>query len=175
MSILTAETCETCRSKPARWRASRGRESWVVCNGCKAQARKNRRSEVSYVELDRRREPVPSVFTGQDLTKPADLPSLFDPMTPVTDPIVRTDDPWTSHVAAERIEPKRGTRKALVLAVLQAAAGEWVDGAALTRPEVGGSEGLRRLRELRTAHGWPIERRPNPASATAWQYRLEPR
>lgn len=86
-------------------------------------------------------------------------------------PIVRATDPWTSHVAADRIEPSRGTRKAAVLAVLQAA-GDWVDGSLLTLPNVGGSEGLRRLRELRDADGWPIERRPHPESATAWQYRL---
>lgn len=35
-----------------------------------------------------------------------------------------------------------------------------------------GPEGLRRLRELVT-DGWRIQKRPNPRSATAWQYRLE--
>lgn len=87
-------------------------------------------------------------------------------------PIVATDDPWSSHVAASRIEPVRGTRKAAVLVALREARGGWVDGSSIATAEVGGSEGLRRLRELREADGWPIERRPSPSSATSWQYRL---
>lgn len=87
-------------------------------------------------------------------------------------PIVRTDDPANSHVAAERIHPKRGSRKSLVLEALRSAGGDgWVDGTALETPEVGGSQGTRRLRELR-ADGWAIEARPHPTSDTAWQYRL---
>lgn len=87
-------------------------------------------------------------------------------------PIVRHDDPASAHLAAERIQPKRGTRKAAVIRFLQAANGEWVDGYAIASPDVGGSEGLRRLRELRRDDGWPIEERPHPTSATSWQYRL---
>ena len=68
------------------------------------------------------------------------------------------------------IAPRHGTRQQLVLAYLQARPGQWVDGFALASPEVGGSEGLKRLRELRAA-GWPIEKRPKPHSE-AWQYRL---
>ena len=40
-------------------------------------------------------------------------------------------------------------RKAQVLKVLQNAEGEWVGGPSLCNQAVGGSEGLRRLRELR--------------------------
>ncbi len=87
-------------------------------------------------------------------------------------PIGRNSDPWTSKLAAERIEPKRETRKAKVLALLRAANGDWVDGHDIASPGVGGSEGLRRLRELRADNGWPIERRPHPQHDTSWQYRL---
>jgi hypothetical protein len=85
--------------------------------------------------------------------------------------IVRESDPPTAHLAAERIQPKRGTRKALVLACLTGAGGDWVDGVIIATPEIGGSEGIRRLRELRD-DGWNIETRPHPQSETAWQYRL---
>jgi hypothetical protein len=86
-------------------------------------------------------------------------------------PIVGSDDPWESHVAAERIQPQRDTRKFHVLRALRRRHGEWLPGHVFTQPEVGGSEGLRRLRELR-ADGWPIERRPSPKSASSWEYRL---
>lgn len=87
-------------------------------------------------------------------------------------PIVGTNDPWPSHVAALRVMPTVGTRKALVLARLQATPGVWVSGVELATAEIGGSEGLKRLRELRGEDGWPIEERPDPSSKTAWQYRL---
>lgn len=86
-------------------------------------------------------------------------------------PIAGASDPATSHIAAERIEPQRDTRKAAVLEYLRAASGGWVDGSDIATAEVGGSEGLRRLRELKD-EGWLIDRRPHPTSATAWQYRL---
>jgi len=79
------------------------------------------------------------------------------------------------------------TRKERVLAVLEAAAAGgvvvvngsqiphdegWVNGHELTRPDVGGSEGLRRLRELK-ADGHDIEMRPHPVHGrTSRQYRL---
>ena len=47
-------------------------------------------------------------------------------------------------------------RKARVLALLKAHQGRWIKGSAICHPDIGGSEGLRRLRELR-ADGWPIE------------------
>lgn len=87
-------------------------------------------------------------------------------------PIARSDDPWSAKLAAARVEPSRGTRKAAVLALLRSANGSWVDGSDIATADVGGSEGLRRLRELREADGWPIERRPHPTRATSWQYRL---
>lgn len=50
----------------------------------------------------------------------------------------------------------------------------WVEGYALCHPAIGGSEGLRRLRELREL-GWSIERRLHPVKGrTAQQYRLDP-
>ncbi len=48
----------------------------------------------------------------------------------------------------------------------------WVDGPVLASGAIGGSEGLRRLRELRAA-GWPIEDRKHPQHGRAVrQYRL---
>jgi hypothetical protein len=50
----------------------------------------------------------------------------------------------------------------------------WVDGHVLCHPQIGGSEGLRRLRELR-ADGHRIERRHHPdKDRTDNQYRLVP-
>lgn len=64
------------------------------------------------------------------------------------------------------------SRREAVLSVLQAADGEWVNGTVLASAEVGGSEGLKRLRELR-ADGWPIEMRRHPdPDRTVRQYRL---
>lgn len=64
------------------------------------------------------------------------------------------------------------TRQEEVLKALADAHGEWVDGSTLATAEVGGSEGLKRLRELRAA-GWPIEERRHPdARRAVWQYRL---
>jgi hypothetical protein len=64
------------------------------------------------------------------------------------------------------------TRAKQVLHRLREAAGEWVDGTELANEEVGGSEGLKRLRELRL-EGWPIEERHHPSPRRAiWQYRL---
>lgn len=48
----------------------------------------------------------------------------------------------------------------------------WVNGYLLCHPKIGGSEGLRRLRELR-ADGHEIEMRPHPVEGrTSRQYRL---
>jgi hypothetical protein len=84
--------------------------------------------------------------------------------------LARVVDPPSSHGAAARIEPKTGTRMAKVLAYLTEHPG-WVNGEVLNTPEVGGSEGTRRLRELREL-GYDIQLRPNPHSDTAYQYRL---
>lgn len=104
--------------------------------------------------------------------------SLFDDDSAVSSspatcfgPIARHDDAANAVLAAQRIEPKLGTRRSKVLAALRRRIDEWVDGTYLETPEVGGSQGTRRARELRSA-GFPIELRPHPYSATAWQYRL---
>jgi hypothetical protein len=62
-----------------------------------------------------------------------------------------------------------GKRQRLVLNVLWD--GHWHDGPELTHPEVGGSEGLRRLRELREK-GYDIEMRKKAKGRTTRQYRL---
>lgn len=64
------------------------------------------------------------------------------------------------------------TRKEQVLEVLKARLGEWVDGTELANEAVGGSEGLKRLRELK-ADGWLIQKREHPAPGKdIYQYRL---
>ena len=94
---------------------------------------------------------------------------------PVTIPQVRqmaraTDPPSALHAAA-LAQPKVGTRKAKVLARLRFADGDWVAGEDIANPAVGGSEGLKRLRELR-ADGWPIEEKAPPDGEGMWWYRL---
>jgi hypothetical protein len=64
----------------------------------------------------------------------------------------------------------RPTRSQLVLAYLGDRMGTWVYGPELANASVGGSEGLRRVRELTDA-GWPIERRKR-AGRQGWEYRL---
>lgn len=95
--------------------------------------------------------------------------------TPVdTRKMARRSDPGTSKVAAERVAPALHSRQEEVLTRLRRAEGGWVDGDDMARPDCGGSEGKRRLRELREELGWPIEARPHPERATSWQYRLPP-
>lgn len=65
------------------------------------------------------------------------------------------------------------TRKERVLDTL--ADGEWHDGYDLCHPGVGGSEGLRRVRELR-AEGYSILKRlkpDRPEGSMVYQYRLD--
>ena len=64
------------------------------------------------------------------------------------------------------------TRKQQVLEYLAQNGNHWVDGTEIATPQVGGSEGLKRLRELR-AEGYPIltRRHPNP-NKDVYQYRL---
>lgn len=65
------------------------------------------------------------------------------------------------------------TRRQEVLARLMANFGEWVDGTQLATANIGGSEGLRRLRELAFDMGCEIDRRPHPDPCRdCWQYRL---
>lgn len=64
------------------------------------------------------------------------------------------------------------TRKAQVLRYLEQHADQWVDGPDLANAQVGGSEGLKRVRELR-ADGHRIITRPHPnRSRDVFQYRL---
>lgn len=64
------------------------------------------------------------------------------------------------------------TRKEQVLKRLMDDANEWVDGDQLATEKVGGSEGHRRLRELRTeGHDIRERRHPDPAR-DVWQYML---
>lgn len=95
-------------------------------------------------------------------------PPPTPPRRNVPPPIVRATDPVTSHQGAALIEPKRASRKGQVLAVLRDAGGGWVAGPTLCSAQVGGMEGLRRLRELRD-EGWPIEAR---VTDTGSVYRL---
>ena len=65
------------------------------------------------------------------------------------------------------------TRKQQVLAHLQSRLGQWVDGPDLATEEVGGSEGLRRLRELRLSGDHDIRERRHPdPDRDIWQYML---
>jgi hypothetical protein len=68
------------------------------------------------------------------------------------------------------------TRKEQVLAHLTEHIGTWVDGPALANEEVGGSEGLKRLRELRQERpDLVIKMRQHPdPERDIWQYRLVP-
>lgn len=114
----------------------------------------------------------PTLFGDDDGEDDDRRPTPENPV-PHPGPIVGRGDGANSHLAARRIEPKLGTRRRLVLDALRRAQGGWVDGTVLETSGCGGSQGTRRARELRAA-GWPIEIRPNPYSATAWQYRLIP-
>lgn len=64
------------------------------------------------------------------------------------------------------------TRKDQVLKVLRDNLGAWIDGTALANEEVGGSEGLKRLRELKN-EGHLIQMRKHPTPGRdIYQYRL---
>jgi hypothetical protein len=87
-----------------------------------------------------------------DAKERCNVEALFPPAKA----LARRTDPVTSREGAELIDPKRDTRRWQVLVYLRARLGSWVPSHEMCTVEVGGSEGLRRLRELRTA-GWPIE------------------
>jgi len=64
------------------------------------------------------------------------------------------------------------TRKDLVLRFLQTHGGEWINGTDIANEKVGGSEGLKRVRELR-AEGHRIITRPHPdRQFDQFQYKL---
>jgi|GEM_PF-4019140 len=70
---------------------------------------------------------------------------------------------------------KRNNARARVLTYLKEHEGQWVQGWELADPEIGGSEGLRRLRELRQLlkeQGYTIEKRRPFHEQTAWDYRM---
>ena len=100
--------------------------------------------------------------------RPGSLP-LKDMATRVHRNIARREDPVSAHLAAAVAEPRRGSRKALVLNYLRQREGMWVNGYDLATPDVGGSEGLRRVRELRS-EGHAIEVRLKP-DTEVFQYR----
>ena len=65
------------------------------------------------------------------------------------------------------------TRKQQVLSHLRARKGQWVDGPEIANEEVGGSEGHRRLRELRLdGYKIPMRKHPDPRR-DIWQYMLQ--
>ncbi|ADG06634.1 hypothetical protein [Kyrpidia tusciae] len=71
----------------------------------------------------------------------------------------------------------RRTRREAVWRFLTEHMGEWLDAHVIASPSVGGSEGLRRLRELRASlpPGFRIEKRRKRTEdgwAFTWQYRL---
>jgi hypothetical protein len=88
--------------------------------------------------------------------------------------LARTEDPVTSHEAAEAYVAAQAhkTRLGKVAAHLIANVGLWIDAVDFTAPDVGGFAGTRRLRELREEYGWPVETRRKPGSAVSWQHRL---
>ena len=64
------------------------------------------------------------------------------------------------------------TRKDKVLQLLRENLNVWIEGPEIANPEVGGSEGLKRVRELRE-EGHQIESKPHPnKKRDVWLYRL---
>jgi hypothetical protein len=104
--------CATCRNPHAEatWTASRGEESWPVCDSCQAQGtRLNRR--ISYVEAQR-----PLVTTS--IATPT--PNLIDTPTPY----VGHNHPPTAHLMQTKALPRSGTlRRAMAEALLAASDG----------------------------------------------------
>jgi hypothetical protein len=62
------------------------------------------------------------------------------------------------------------SRKIAVAALLVEREPDWVPGYEIASQEVGGSEGLRRIRELRD-EGWVIEKQ-RMKNSTAYEYRI---
>lgn len=178
-------------AKSSKWvaletKADQGDGEWVVVHGEATQVRPGERTTAwrfrmhecakkpppQSVPLDLFGESGPPVHSiVVDEFQPPD--AFIDPAdTTDSPPIVGSNDPLTSQVAAQRIEPVVGTRRAAVLDLLRRNAASdwpWCNAAAILL--VGGTEGLRRLRELRQM-GWNIATRPDPDSDTGWQYRL---
>ena len=109
-------------------------------------------------------------------TKAPSVPrSILDlpPEAPEADPIpLPLPDPSSrSRKALARVAPTLKTRRERVLDCLQRGKDQWIPGEVLRSPAVGGSEALRRVREL-TAAGWPIARQPAEGKRTTWVYKL---
>ncbi|WP_026963105.1 hypothetical protein [Alicyclobacillus herbarius] len=71
----------------------------------------------------------------------------------------------------------RRTKREAVWDYLRSHQGQWIDAHILTHPAIGGSEGLRRLREIRASLplDWRIEKRRKRGQdgfTHTWQYRL---
>lgn len=76
-----------------------------------------------------------------------------------------------SRAALDLAAPTLKTRRARVLDCLERGKDQWIPGEVLRSPAVGGSEALRRVREL-TAAGHPIARKPTGGKRTSWLYKL---
>lgn len=85
---------------------------------------------------------------------------------PNLDPL-EADNALTGHAEAPHKAPRLDSARGRVLHLLLDR--QWHTSPAICDPAVGGSEGLRRLRELR-AEGWWIEKRR--ATAGLYEYRL---
>jgi len=66
---------------------------------------------------------------------------------------------------------QKTSRKEKVLTLLKKHRGTWIPGYKFVNAKVGGTDGLRRLRELRE-DGKPIEMRRDPDNPGIFQYRL---
>lgn len=76
-----------------------------------------------------------------------------------------------SHGATDQTRSESSDCKIRVAEFLVDRQGTWVPGFEIASPEVGGSEGLARLRELRLYHDFTIEKR-KMAGSTAYEYRI---
>lgn len=85
--------------------------------------------------------------------------------------IVGNDDPQGSHDGAAAIAATRMTKKVRVLTYLRENSHRWVKGHELTAVDVGGTEGLRRLRELR-ADGYEIAQTRAHEDGSTFVYRI---
>lgn len=77
-------------------------------------------------------------------------------------------DPWASVEAAMEHADRRPTQMTRALALLVRNEGQWVEHEAIIK--VGGAEGARRVRELRS-RGWPLET-CQLAPGESWAWRL---
>lgn len=88
-------------------------------------------------------------------------------------PIVRRIDRRNAHQAAAQIQPARESCRERVLNLLLEEA-DWVPGEIIC--EVGGSEGLRRLREWRAmSERYIVLAKPPPSGKGRWWYKVRRR